>query len=192
MAVGKGVLPSLMPVPGVRLATVCAGIKYVDRPDLVLFELAESSSVAATFTRNAFCAAPVTVAREHWQTTGGARYWLVNTGNANAGTGDKGVADAILTCAELAELTGVPPAAVMPFSTGVIGELLPVERICAALPALTSQLTPEGWAAAAQGILTTDTRPKGYSREVRCDGHSFVVTGIANHSRTLRNTSHHK
>lgn len=186
MAVGTGLLPPLIPVAGVRVATESAGIKYAGRPDLVLFELAVESSVAATFTRNAFCAAPVSIAREHWLGSGGARYWLINTGNANAGTGMAGLADANRCCSQLAELAGIDPGLVMPFSTGVIGEPLPVDRIVAALPLLLTGLAADGWPAAAEGILTTDTRRKGCSRAVHCEGHHFVVTGIAKGAGMIR------
>ncbi len=123
MAVGQDPLPELLPVPGVRLGTTCAGIKKPGRKDLVVVELAEGSRCAGVFTRNAFCAAPVTVAREHLQATGGeVRYLLVNTGNANAGTGGRGLDDARACCAAVAGETGVGAEQVLPFSTGVIGE----------------------------------------------------------------------
>ncbi len=186
MAVGEGRLPPLLPVSGVRVATVSAGIKYADRPDLVLFELASESAVAATFTRNAFCAAPVVVARDHWQGDTGICYWLVNTGNANAGTGQTGEAVALQCCAQLAALSGVTAASVMPFSTGVIGEPLPLVPIVQSLPALLESLTSQGWAAAAEGIMTTDTRPKGGSRQISFQGQTFTVTGIAKGSGMIR------
>ena len=186
MAVGDGTLSALSAVPGVRLATVAAGIRYPDRRDLVMFEFAEQAVVAGTFTRNAFCAAPVHVARDHWRNGPGVRYWLVNTGNANAGTGDVGMRDAMACCRGVAELGGVGPGAVMPFSTGVIGEPLPTDPICAALPSLFAGLREDGWADAAQGIMTTDTRPKGASRQIEYQGQVFTLTGIAKGAGMIR------
>ena len=148
-------------------------------------ELASGSVCSAVFTRNAFCAAPVSVAREHVKNTS-PEYLLVNTGNANAGTGDEGVRDALQCCSELAELAGCSAAAVVPFSTGVIGEPLPVDRIRSALPAAMEDLAEDGWAAAATGILTTDTRPKGASRQIEIDGQVVTVTGIAKGAGMIR------
>ena len=167
MAVGEGTLPPLAPVAGVRLGTVSAGIKTLGRKDLVLMELAQGSTVAGVFTRNAFCAAPVTVAKEHLAAAA-PRYLLVNTGNANAGTGDSGIADAQACCQAVAEAAHVEAAQVLPFSTGVIGEPLPVDLIRQALPQAVIALDANGWAEAAEGILTTDTRPKG------CTVHVFL------------------
>lgn len=187
MAVGSGTLGALDPVPGVRLAAVSAGIKTAGRQDLVLMELAPGTHCAAVFTRNAFCAAPVTVARENLQRCNyQPRYLLINTGNANAGTGADGIAAAKTCVASVADLTGVPDEAVLPFSTGVIGEPLPVAKIQAAVPAASASLSESGWAAAAQGILTTDTRPKGHSVRGCADGQDFVVTGIAKGSGMIR------
>lgn len=185
MTAPKARLPVLHPVPGFRLGTACAGIKSADRPDLVVMELAAGSVCSAVFTRNAFCAAPVSVAREHVKNTS-PEYLLVNTGNANAGTGDEGVRDALQCCSELAELAGCSAAAVVPFSTGVIGEPLPVDRIRSALPAAMEDLAEDGWAAAATGILTTDTRPKGASRQIEIDGQVVTVTGIAKGAGMIR------
>src|SRR5690554_2634909 len=164
MATGKDQLEPLLPVAGVRLAAVSAGVRYQNRRDVVVVELAEGSLTAGVYTRNAFCAAPVQVARRHeLSCEGDVRYLLVNTGNANAGTGDQGMRDAEQCCQELAQLTGVRAEQVLPFSTGVIGERLPVERIVAALPGSLSELTGDNWKDAAVGIMTTDTRPKGIS-----------------------------
>jgi len=173
------------PVAGIRLAAVSAGIKTSGRLDLVLFELAPACAVAATFTRNAFCAAPVQVARENLQATT-PRYLLINTGNANAGTGDEGIAAARACCQALAGRVGLESAAVLPFSTGVIGEHLPVELIEAALPAALEGLSADNWSQAAAGILTTDTRPKGASRELEIDGKPVMVTGIAKGAGMIR------
>jgi glutamate N-acetyltransferase / amino-acid N-acetyltransferase len=176
----------LDPVDGIRLGTVSAGIKTPGRKDLVLIEVAPGSSCAAVFTRNAFCAAPVTVAREHREAAAATRYLLVNTGNANAGTGQPGIADARACSALVAEQGAVAVEQVLPFSTGVIGESLPVATISAAIPAAFAALTADGWADAAEGILTTDTRPKGFSRVFECAGQSFTITGIAKGAGMIR------
>ncbi|KAA1194482.1 bifunctional glutamate N-acetyltransferase/amino-acid acetyltransferase ArgJ [Pseudohalioglobus sediminis] len=187
MAVGAGKLPPLQPVPGVRLGTACAGIKKPGRKDLVLMELAPGSNCAGVFTRNAFCAAPVTVAREHLAACEHApRYLLINTGNANAGTGEQGLRDARSCCDAVASATGVAAEAVLPFSTGVIGEPLPVAVIAEAIPAAAAALDSSGWAAAAEGILTTDTRPKGVSVSFEDAGRRYVVTGIAKGAGMIR------
>lgn len=187
MATGSGALPDLHPVNGVRLGTTSAGIKTEGRQDLVLMELAPASNVAGVFTRNAFCAAPVTVAKEHLATSEGQpRYLLVNTGNANAGTGSQGLADARACTSAVAELAGVDAAEVLPFSTGVIGEPLPVELIVNALPAAQDKLSEQGWADAAAGIVTTDTRPKGHSVVFSVDGTQYTITGIAKGAGMIR------
>ncbi len=185
MAVGYKGLPALRPVAGFRLGTVEAGIKKPGRRDVVVMALAAGSSVAGVFTRNAFCAAPVVVAREHLG-TGDIRYLLINTGNANAGTGAQGLSDARTCCSALAELTASTPAEILPFSTGVIGELLPVGRIVAALPQALERLSEEGWEDAAHGILTTDTVPKGGSREVALSTGNVTITGIAKGAGMIR------
>jgi glutamate N-acetyltransferase/amino-acid N-acetyltransferase len=172
-------------VPGFRLGTASAGIKRPGRTDLVIMALAEGSRCAAVFTRNAFCAAPVTVAREHLA-QGQPSCFVVNTGNANAGTGKQGIRDARQCCTSLAQQAGCPSAAVLPFSTGVIGEPLPVEKICAALPAALASLDENGWSAAAGGILTTDTVPKGASRQIRIGDDMITITGIAKGSGMIR------
>lgn len=178
MAVGLKGLPVMHPVAGVRLGVARAGVKKPDRRDLVILELGTGATCAAVFTRNAFCAAPVQVARAHLSAAS-PRYLLVNTGNANAGTGDQGLADARECCSALAGLVGCRPEEVLPFSTGVIGEPLPVDRIKAGLPAALSALSLDGWEEAAHGIMTTDTAPKGASRRIEIDGHAVTVTGIA-------------
>ena len=170
-----------------RLGTVSAGIKTPGRKDLVLIEATADTRCAAVFTRNAFCAAPVIVAREHLQANGHSpRYLLVNTGNANAGTGAPGIAAARECTAAVAAQTGVASTEVLPFSTGVIGEPLPVDVLTAALPQAVAALSAEGWAAAAEGILTTDTRPKGLSVSFNVDGKKYVVTGIAKGAGMIR------
>ena len=178
MAVGSGELPVLHTVDGVRIGVASAGIKKVGRIDTVVFELCEGASVAGVFTLNAFCAAPVTVAKEHLAATS-PRYLLINTGNANAGTGQAGMLNARNSCAALAELADVAPTAVLPFSTGVIGEQLPVDKLIAAMPAAISALASDAWESAANGIMTTDTRPKATSRQINIAGRTITVTGIS-------------
>lgn len=180
MAVGDDSYGPLHSVPGVRLGTISAGIKTAGRKDLVLIEVAENTQCAAVFTRNAFCAAPVTVARENLHSCAHQpRYLLINTGNANAGTGSAGIEAARTSVQTVASAAGVDVSTVLPFSTGVIGEPLPVERLTQAVPAAFNALSAEGWAAAAEGILTTDTRPKAHSVRFSCDNQDHVVTGIA-------------
>ena len=174
-----------LPVAGIRLGTACAGIKYPDRRDLVVIEAAVGTQVAAVFTRNAFRAAPVTVARVHLAAAR-PRYLLINTGNANAGTGRQGLADAEASCQTLAELTGCTPLEVLPFSTGVIGEPLPLFRLVAGLPAALAVLQADGWQDAAHGIMTTDTRPKWASRRLTLAGHEVTVTGMAKGAGMIR------
>jgi glutamate N-acetyltransferase/amino-acid N-acetyltransferase len=177
MAVGETQTPELPAIAGVRIGTACAGIKRSNRDDLVVFELAEGGTVAATFTRNAFCAAPVTVAKAHLQQS--PRWLLVNSGNANAGTGNRGMADALASCAAVAQLAGGQTEQVLPFSTGVIGEYLPVDKIRAALPRAFAGLSESHWGQAMIAIMTTDTRPKGASRTIELDGGRVTVNGIA-------------
>ena len=178
MPVGLKAPASLAAVPGVRIATAALGGRARPRDDLTLFELAAGTACAATFTRNAFRAAPVTVAREHLARTL-PRYLLVNAGNANAGTGAHGIEDAKRCCALVAEATGAPIESVLPFSTGVIGEPLPVERFERAVPIAARGLDEDGWLDAAAAIATTDVVPKGVSRTVDVGGRAAVVTGIA-------------
>ncbi len=176
---------AVLPVDGVRLGTACAGIKKPNHRDLVVMALDEGSRCAAVFTRNRFCAAPVHVARAHLA-AGSPRWLLINTGNANAGTGEQGMRDADACCRALAEQVGAGEQAVLPFSTGVIGEPLPVDRITAGLPAALSALSPDGWEEAGWGILTTDTRPKLASRRVRLSGGEVTLTGMAKGSGMIR------
>ncbi len=183
MAVGQQLFPTMHPVSGFKLGTTCAGIKTPNRPDLVVMELAEGSTVAALFTQNAFCAAPVRLCKNHLS-TGSPRYLVVNTGNANAGTGAQGMNDAEQTCSALATLAGVAVHAVLPFSTGVIGEPLPMETLLAGLPDAYHNLSEHGWADAAQGILTTDTRPKGSS--LQYGDQPITITGISKGSGMIK------
>ncbi|MQM38000.1 Arginine biosynthesis bifunctional protein ArgJ [wastewater metagenome] len=185
MAVGNDALPVLHPVPGVRLAATAAGVSKPNRRDLALIELAPGGNAAAVFTENRFRAAPVVLAAANLATTA-PRYLLVNTGNANAGTGERGHADARRCCEALASLVDCTPEAVLPYSTGVIGEPLPVGRIEAGLPALVDGLRADAWGDAAEAILTTDTRPKGASERVQVDGRTVTLTGIAKGSGMIR------
>ena len=171
----------------VWVGTVSAGIKTPGHKDLVLIEVAPGTHCAAVFTQNAFCAAPVLLAKAHLQKCDAeARFLLINTGNANAGTGQAGI-DAAVACSEaVAELAGIGPGAVLPFSTGVIGEPLPVDNICRALPLAFEALDTDGWLAAGWGILTTDTRPKGASVRFSCGGGDYVITGIAKGAGMIR------
>jgi glutamate N-acetyltransferase/amino-acid N-acetyltransferase len=173
-------------VSGVRLGTAQAGIRKANRRDLLLVELAPQTSVAGVFTRNRFCAAPVIVCREHLARTTASRALVINTGNANAGTGERGLADARATCAEAARLLRVEPAQVLPFSTGVIMEPLPLERLLAGLPAAAADLREDNWLAAAQAIMTTDTQPKAASRRVVIGGRAVTITGIAKGAGMIR------
>ena len=184
MATGTSELPELHPVLGFKLGTTSAGIKSADRPDLVVMEIAEGSSVAALFTKNAFCAAPVTVCKERLARCT-PRYLVTNTGNANAGTGEQGLLDATQTCSALATLAGVEINTILPFSTGVIGELLPIDKLLAGLPDAFEQLSESGWTDAAQGILTTDTRAKGSSTQFGSDK-PVTITGIAKGSGMIK------
>ncbi len=185
MPVGYTNLPELLPVKGVQLASTAAGIRYKGRDDLAVMVLAQGSKCAAVFTRNAFCAAPVIVAREHLQSAN-PEYLLINSGNANAGTGRPGVDDARRTCEALARQAGCDATAVLPFSTGVIGERLAVDRVEAALPSLLQDLSAENWPAAAHAIMTTDTVAKGKSIRLDINGQQVTVTGIAKGSGMIR------
>lgn len=185
MAVGDLSLPVMLPVNGVRIGIAESGIRYKNRRDLVVFEIAEGASTAAVFTTNAFCAAPVHVAKAHLQAAS-PRYLVINTGNANAGTGEPGMVAAQVSCQALAGLTQVAPEQILPFSTGVIGELLPVARLQAGLPAALAALDADSWTAAAHGIMTTDTLPKGASEQFTVDGTTYTVTGISKGAGMIR------
>ncbi|HEV2009345.1 MAG TPA: bifunctional ornithine acetyltransferase/N-acetylglutamate synthase, partial [Burkholderiales bacterium] len=173
---------SLLPVAGVALGVAEANIRKPNRKDLLVIRLDDGANVAGVFTQNRFCAAPVVVAREHLSTLDPSvsiRALIVNTGNANAGTGADGLAHARHTCAAAAALLGCAAAQVLPFSTGVIMEPLPVERIAAGLPACIGDLRADNWLDAAYAIMTTDTLPKAASRQVRIGATLVTVTGIA-------------
>ncbi|HSS71275.1 MAG TPA: bifunctional glutamate N-acetyltransferase/amino-acid acetyltransferase ArgJ [Casimicrobiaceae bacterium] len=169
----------LLRVPGVALGTARAGIKGWQRDDLLLLRLASGAKAAGVFTQNRFCAAPVTVCRENLARADSIGALIVNAGNANAGTGEQGLADARATCSAVGRVVGCEPSAVLPFSTGVIMEPLPVDKIVAALPACRDAAVEEGWLTAARAIMTTDTVPKGASRRIPVGGVPVTVTGIA-------------
>ena len=174
-----------LPVPGIRLGTACAGIKKPEHRDLVVMELATGTRTAAVFTQNAFCAAPVIMARQHLAEVM-PRYLLINTGYANAGTGDRGLEDARQCCEALASQTGCKAEEVLPFSTGVIAEPLPVDTISRALPDVIKQLQVTGWGDAAWGIMTTDTRPKLVSRTIDHEAKQITITGMAKGAGMIR------
>ncbi|MEO6975425.1 MAG: bifunctional glutamate N-acetyltransferase/amino-acid acetyltransferase ArgJ [Gallionella sp.] len=178
------VAAQLLPVAGVSLGITAANIKRENRKDLLVMQLCKDARVAGVFTRNRFCAAPVIVAREHLAqvaNTGadGIRALLVNTGNANAGTGEQGMQDARTTCAALAGLLGCKATQILPFSTGVIMEPLPVARIAAGLPGCVANMQADNWYDAANAIMTTDIVAKGISRQVSIDGVLVTITGIS-------------
>jgi glutamate N-acetyltransferase/amino-acid N-acetyltransferase len=178
MAVNLQAPETLLPVAGVRLASVNAGIRYKNRNDLLLIELEPGSHTAAVFTRNAFCAAPVHMCRSHLQQSN-PRYLLINAGNANAGTGEQGMQAARDCCEQLAEQGACWAEQVLPFSTGVIGMQLPVEKITSALPEALAKLDANGWMEASRTIMTTDTIAKAISRQVEIFGETITITGIA-------------
>ena len=177
---------SLASIAGVELGIAQAGVRKANRDDLTVLLLAPTASVAGVFTRNRFCAAPVTVCLEHLAQHTPIRALVINTGNANAGTGDPGMAAARLTCERMAHELSCAPQAVLPFSTGVILEPLPVDRIVAALPAAIANAAPAHWAEAARAIMTTDTIPKAASRTAVIGGHRVAVTGIAKGAGMIR------
>ena len=176
----------LLPITGLRIGVVQAGIRKAGRKDVTVLLLDEGASVGGVFTQNRFCAAPVQVCREHLQGGQPIRALVINTGNANAGTGAPGLAHARQTCAALADLLNVQPQQVLPFSTGVIMEPLPVERLVAALPAAVAQAAPAHWLQAAEGIMTTDTVPKACSATAEIDGRRVAVTGISKGAGMIR------
>lgn len=175
----------LHPVPGVRIGVAEAGIRKANRKDLTVILLDEGTAVAGVFTQNRFCAAPVQVCREHLA-SGSARAIVINTGNANAGTGEEGLARARATCAATARELGVKPQQVLPLSTGVIMEQLPVDRIEKGLPAAIADAQPAHWLRAAEGIMTTDTIAKAFSRQVTIGGATVTVTGISKGAGMIR------
>jgi glutamate N-acetyltransferase/amino-acid N-acetyltransferase len=181
---------NLAPVPGIDLGYAEAGIRKAGRKDLLVMRLAPTATVAGVFTTNRFCAAPVQVCKAHLEglriSGSPIRALLINTGNANAGTGEAGLADANATCIALATLLGCEPSQVLPFSTGVILEPLPVDRIVAGLPQALANLKPDNWYNAAESIMTTDTQPKAASRKATLNGKSVTLTGISKGAGMIR------
>ena len=176
----------LHPVAGVQLGTTMAGVRKANRRDLTVVLLAPGSSVAGVFTKNRFCAAPVQICRDHLAAGPAKRAIVINTGNANAGTGDDGLVRARSVCIGLAQALDIAPEEVLPFSTGVIMETLPSERILAGLPAALADAQPDHWADAAAGIMTTDTLPKAASKQVVVGGKTVTVTGISKGAGMIR------
>ena len=170
---------NLKPVKGIQLGYAEAGIKKTGRKDLLLMTLAPTATVAGVFTTNRFCAAPVQVSKQHLSSGKGIRALVINTGNANAGTGESGLANANKTCDAVARLLGCEPTQVLPFSTGVILEPLPVDRLIAGLPNAQTNLKEDNWYHAAEAIMTTDTQPKAASRTVTIHGKPVTLTGIS-------------
>lgn len=185
MAVGDVAMPQMHVVQGVKIGSAEAYVRYQNRRDLVIFEFSQGTNVAGVFTQNAFCAAPVHVSKAHLQETN-PRYLVINTGNANAGTGKIGMANAQATCEKLAELAGVSKNQILPFSTGVIGEQLPMPRVLAGLQPALDSLKNDAWLDAATGIMTTDTTPKGASEQFELDGITYTMTGISKGAGMIR------
>lgn len=177
---------ALLPIAGVAIGVTEAGVRKQGRKDLTVFTLTPGSHVAGVFTANRFCAAPVQVCREHLQTGQAIRALVINTGNANAGTGAEGLRNARATCEALAQRLGVKAEQVLPFSTGVIMEQLPVERVVQGLDAALADAQETHWLKAAHGIMTTDTQPKAYSAQVDIDGHAVHITGISKGAGMIR------
>jgi glutamate N-acetyltransferase/amino-acid N-acetyltransferase len=177
---------NLKSVAGVELGWAEAGIRKANRKDVLVVRVAEGSTVAGVFTSNRFCAAPVQVCREHLAAGKGIRALVVNTGNANAGTGEPGLANARASCDALAAQLGIATEQVLPFSTGVILEPLPVDRLVAGLPAAIANAKPDNWLAAAEAIMTTDTQPKAASRTVQIDGKTVTLSGISKGAGMIR------
>ncbi|AKJ31321.1 bifunctional glutamate N-acetyltransferase/amino-acid acetyltransferase ArgJ [Caldimonas brevitalea] len=177
---------TLHPVAGVRLGITMAGVRKANRRDLTVIVLDEGSQVAGVFTQNRFCAAPVQLARQHLAANVGTRALVINTGNANAGTGEDGLVRAFSTCVALARHLEVAPEQVLPFSTGVIMEPLPADRIQAGLPGALADLKVDNWGAAAEAIMTTDTLPKAASRRLQIGGREVSITGISKGAGMIR------
>jgi len=178
MAVGLSEPEKILPIAGIKLNAIAAGIKKNGRDDLVIFVIDEGASCAATFTQNAFCAAPVTLAKKHLDHAS-PRAFLINSGNANAGTGDTGMQNAIQSCQWLAEKLQCSHDQILPFSTGVIGEQLPMSVLQDGIESITEGLSGDNWLTAAQGIMTTDTVAKAASRTLMLDGVEVTISGIA-------------
>lgn len=180
------VAADLHPIAGVRIGVAEAGVRKANRKDLTVFLLDEGASVAGVFTQNRFCAAPVQISRDHLSSGQPIRAMVINTGNANAGTGADGLARARSTCIALARQLSVAPEQILPFSTGVIMEPLPNDRIEAGLPAAIADAQPGHWARAAEGIMTTDTLPKAFSAQAQIGGTTVSITGISKGAGMIR------
>ena len=185
MTTEKNIEFDQFPVAGIRLGVACAGIKKENHKDLVLIELTDGTQTAAVFTQNAFCAAPVSISKKHLLESN-PKYLLVNTGNANAGTGEKGLDDSLACCESVASVTGSKASEVLPFSTGVIGEYLPMDKFSPAIKTAYENLSENNWENAANGILTTDTVAKAYTRTLKIHNQNITVSGIAKGSGMIR------
>ncbi len=185
MATEKNIEYDKFPVAGIRLGVACAGIKKENHKDLVLIELADGTQTAAVFTQNAFCAAPVSISKNHLLESN-PKYLLVNTGNANAGTGEQGLADSLACCELVASVTETKASEVLPFSTGVIGEYLPMDKFLPAIKIAYENLSGDNWENAANGILTTDTIAKAFTRSVTIHNKNITISGIAKGSGMIR------
>jgi len=189
MAVGTGTMPNFFPIEGIRLGVAEAGIKTEGRKDLVLIEMASGGTCSGVFTQNVFCAAPVVICKKNLSQLDShslPSYLLINTGNANAGTGQQGMDDALSCCRFIATTFDVDSTQVFPFSTGVIGEKLPIDRIELGIPSVAKDLKNDNWQNAAEGILTTDTRPKGASIQIEYSGHRLTINGISKGSGMIK------
>jgi glutamate N-acetyltransferase/amino-acid N-acetyltransferase len=178
MPVNLSVFENFNTIGGIKIGTTNAGVKQTLRPDIVIFELAETTSTAGIFTENAFCAAPVQISKKHLAVAQ-TRYLIINTGNANAGTGKGGYEDALEICKAVAQEKGVAIEQVLPFSTGVIGERLPMGKILPAIPKALAQTRDDIWLEASRGIMTTDTQPKGISTQFEFEGQTISISGIS-------------
>lgn len=185
MPVGNVALVPLLPILGIKIGVADVGVRYANRRDLTVFEIADTANVAVVTTQNHFAAAPVQIVREHIKTHA-PRYLIVNTGNANAGTGQDGLGRAKEICIALAKKVGLSTESILPYSTGVIGEMLPSERIILGLDKVMANLSTDNWLNAAHAIMTTDTIPKGHSVQTTIDGTTFTVTGISKGAGMIR------
>ncbi|MCJ8146932.1 bifunctional glutamate N-acetyltransferase/amino-acid acetyltransferase ArgJ [Acinetobacter sp. A3.8] len=185
MAVGDVSFPKMHSIAGLTIGSSEAYVRYANRRDMVIFEIAEGASVAGVFTQSAFAAAPVILCKKHLLENS-IRYLIINTGNANAATGQVGLENAQKTCEKLAELSGVQPNQILPFSTGVIGEQLPIERMLQGVQPALNSLNADSWEDAAYGIMTTDTTPKGASEQFELDGVTYSMTGISKGAGMIR------
>ncbi|MFT6153347.1 MAG: glutamate N-acetyltransferase/amino-acid N-acetyltransferase [Bermanella sp.] len=179
MPVNLPLVTQFNPIKGLKIGTSSAGIKQTERPDIVVFELIDGATTAGIFTLNAFCAAPVQICKKHLASSQQIKFLVINTGNANAGTGEAGYQDALIICDAIAKENEVTVDSVLPFSTGVIGERLPMEKILNALPIACKETIADNWYLASQGIMTTDTQPKGYSTSFEYQGKKVSISGAS-------------